>query len=198
MAAKRGTYRRTESTRARIVAAAWQVMVERGFYGTSVALVAERSGMTRAGLMYHFATKEHLLVAVMEERFQKNGLLFTQHAEQGVSVLESFLEMARRRYEDPETATLLMVLAGASIDPANPAHEWFGDRYKMMQEGLTARVEEGQRKGELRRDVDASAIARHLTAMAEGLLLQWLNDPKAVDLVEVTKQYCDMVRAPDR
>src|SRR6478736_4425147 len=106
VATKRGTYRRTEETRATIIAVAWQVMLERGFYGMSIALVAEKSDMTRAGLMYHFPTKEHLLVGVMDSRFQANRAWFTEQQEAGHSVLDTTVEFAKRRVDDPETVTL--------------------------------------------------------------------------------------------
>lgn len=50
-----------ERTRARILGAALALFTERGYAGTSMRDLADRLGMTKAALYYHFASKEALL-----------------------------------------------------------------------------------------------------------------------------------------
>ncbi|MAL97693.1 MAG: hypothetical protein CL583_04495 [Alteromonadaceae bacterium] len=57
-----------ELRRAQIVEAATQLFAETGYEGTSLRDVAERCGMTKAALYYHYTDKEALLRAVVEYR----------------------------------------------------------------------------------------------------------------------------------
>ena len=54
-------------SRRRIVAAAAALMAERGFAGTSIAAVSQRSGLPSGSIYWHFESKEALLGAVVEE-----------------------------------------------------------------------------------------------------------------------------------
>ena len=54
-------------SRRRIIAAAAALMAERGFAGTSIAAVSEKSGLPSGSIYWHFENKEALLGAVIEE-----------------------------------------------------------------------------------------------------------------------------------
>ena len=53
-------------TRRRILEAAAEVFAERGYSGASMRDIAERLGITKAALYYHFASKEDLLDGLVE------------------------------------------------------------------------------------------------------------------------------------
>ncbi|ARN22193.1 TetR/AcrR family transcriptional regulator [Piscinibacter gummiphilus] len=56
------------ATRERVVAAASQLFATRGFAATSIADVAEASGLLKGNLAYYFKTKQSLLEAVVDAR----------------------------------------------------------------------------------------------------------------------------------
>lgn len=63
-----------EGSRALIVAAALELFAARTYAGTSLRDIAERVGMSKAALYYHFPSKEALLVALLGptvERFAR-------------------------------------------------------------------------------------------------------------------------------
>jgi AcrR family transcriptional regulator len=55
------------ASRRKIIDAAAALMAERGFAGTSIAAVSERSGLPSGSIYWHFDSKEALLGAVVEE-----------------------------------------------------------------------------------------------------------------------------------
>ena len=55
-----------EQTRRRILDAALELFTEHSYAGTAVRDIAERLGMTKAALYYHFASKEAVLIALAE------------------------------------------------------------------------------------------------------------------------------------
>ncbi|MBC9732514.1 TetR family transcriptional regulator [Nocardioides sp. zg-578] len=52
--------------RARLLEATVELLVERGFSGTSTTLVSERAGVSRGAQLHHFPTKNALVVAAVE------------------------------------------------------------------------------------------------------------------------------------
>jgi AcrR family transcriptional regulator len=60
-----------EESRQRIVAAAAQIAGERGYEGTSIALVSERSGLPASSIYWHFRDKDQLIAAVIEQSFER-------------------------------------------------------------------------------------------------------------------------------
>ena len=63
---RRGPYAKTQARRAEIARAALDVVTTDGHKAVTVASVAARSGLSEATVAYHFATRDHLLVAAVE------------------------------------------------------------------------------------------------------------------------------------
>jgi AcrR family transcriptional regulator len=55
-------------TRARIQAIALELFTEQGYEATSLREIAQRLGVTKAALYYHFRTKEDIVASMMEDR----------------------------------------------------------------------------------------------------------------------------------
>ena len=70
-AAKRRTRANGEESRQRILDAATRIAGERGYDGTSIALVSERSGLPASSIYWHFEDKDQLIAAVIERTFAR-------------------------------------------------------------------------------------------------------------------------------
>ncbi|HEY7105605.1 MAG TPA: helix-turn-helix domain-containing protein [Acidimicrobiia bacterium] len=60
------TRARARDTRAEILAVAAELFTERGYDSTSLREIAERLGLTKAALYYHFHSKDEILRALIE------------------------------------------------------------------------------------------------------------------------------------
>jgi AcrR family transcriptional regulator len=58
----------TQSTRTRIQAVALDLFTEQGYEKTSLREVAERLGVTKAALYYHFKSKDEIVTSLVEDR----------------------------------------------------------------------------------------------------------------------------------
>lgn len=56
-------------SRARLLAAAWELLAEGGSRATTVQAVSERAGISRGSISWHFGSKEGLIVAVVNSAF---------------------------------------------------------------------------------------------------------------------------------
>jgi AcrR family transcriptional regulator len=63
---KRGRYPKSDVSRERILEAATELFSSRGYAGAGVDRLAERSGIAKTAIYYHFGNKEGLLAAVLE------------------------------------------------------------------------------------------------------------------------------------
>ena len=64
---------RSRAMRARLLEATVELLVERGFAGTSTTLVSERAGVSRGAQLHHFPTKNDLVVAAVEHLTELRG-----------------------------------------------------------------------------------------------------------------------------
>jgi AcrR family transcriptional regulator len=62
----KGRYQRSDLSRERILDAATELFATRGYAGAGVDRLAERSGIAKTAIYYHFGNKEGLLAAVLE------------------------------------------------------------------------------------------------------------------------------------
>ncbi|MFF0423258.1 TetR/AcrR family transcriptional regulator [Streptomyces sp. NPDC004520] len=82
---------RSRATRQRLLEAAVSCLAEHGWAGSTVAVVAERAGVSRGAAQHHFPTREDLFTAaveyVAEERSQALRAVPTDDREQAVAAL---------------------------------------------------------------------------------------------------------------
>lgn len=60
-----------EASSRRILDAAAAVAGERGFHGTSISAVSERSGLPASSIYWHFANKDELIAAVIDRSYRQ-------------------------------------------------------------------------------------------------------------------------------
>ena len=59
-----------DTSRQRILLAATEIAAERGYEGTSIGLVSERSGLPASSIYWHFKDKDALIAAVIDHSFE--------------------------------------------------------------------------------------------------------------------------------
>lgn len=60
-----------EASQQKILDAATEIAAERGYEGTSIGLVSERSGLPASSIYWHFKDKDALIAAVIDRSFEK-------------------------------------------------------------------------------------------------------------------------------
>jgi AcrR family transcriptional regulator len=193
--ATRGAYATGLARREAILQAASEAFATHGYRGASLAMIADRVGMSAPGLLHHFPTKEHLLVDVLALRQERDAARVRALAsERGGRILDALLVLAKRNGASPGLIRLFTMLAAESVDDDHPGHDWFVERYRQSREFVAERLAEEQRIGLIRDDVDPGMIATQILAMFDGLQLQWLLEPGEIDLVTVLDDYLGDLR----
>jgi AcrR family transcriptional regulator len=191
---ERGTYAKGRERREKILAAAWDAFARQGYRGASLARIAERAGVSDAGLLHHFPSKQLLLLALLERRDEQdrdriNGAVAAQAA-----LGDALLQLCAENAATPALVQLFTVMAAESIEHAHPGHQWFRDRYRRVHAELAGHVAAAQERGELDPALDAGSIATQLLALLDGLQLQWLLEPVRVDMVTALRDFLAALR----
>ncbi|GAA4157005.1 TetR/AcrR family transcriptional regulator [Leifsonia shinshuensis] len=188
-ATRRGSYAVGRARREQILDIATERFAQSGYSATSLARIAQDVGLTTPGLMHHFPSKQHLLLAVAERRFDLAGqLAFNAPADtDGLGPLRLMLRLAAMFQSQPGLMELFVLLSAEAADPDSPAHELYAARYERVIGELESLFHTSVEAGHLRRDVDYRAVARECIALADGLQLQWVLSRGGIDLVALTK-----------
>lgn len=186
----------TADRRSEILDAAIRVFSEAGFHGGTLREVAERVGMSQAGLLHHFANKEQLLEAVLTHRDQVARDRLGHDLPSGAGFLAALVELTSYNATTPGLVALFAVLSSEATARDHPGHAFFRERYTWVRSLIEKAVVVGQADGELRADLDATEVARTLIALLDGLQLQWLYEDEGFDMTAPLEAYVESLRTP--
>jgi len=175
-----------EVRRARIVAEAFRIVGERGYHGFTVQALAERCGLTNAGLLHYFGSKDDLLLALLDE-IEGQGetpvaplVVALERAAPSpagrraaiAAILSSMIEPV---VANPEQGRFVCVLRAEAMEPSHPAHDWFAARDRETMDLIVRLLDP--------LGGDTPPLARQLVAALNGLVGQWLQSGQGFDLM---------------
>jgi AcrR family transcriptional regulator len=178
---RRGEYAQTPARRQEIVNAGLSVFSSAGFHRGSLRDVAERAGLSQAGLLHHFPSKKHLLKAVLIWRDDVARRQLGEPVPDG-------LDLIRRLVARPPTTRtrelvrLHVIVSAEGVVADHPVHGYVFERHASLFTTVRQAFERAAVTGELRRDVDCAVAARALIALMDGLQVQWLLHPAGADM----------------
>ncbi|AEV74477.1 transcriptional regulator [Mycolicibacterium rhodesiae NBB3] len=176
-----------EDRRQRILAVAERLLARNGWRNTSLAQIAKEAGVTPAGLLHHFESKDQLLNAVLDARDADDEI----HADYLSGDLIAELSRVPERFaRSPELIGTFTVLLVENIAPDAPLHDRLHDRYRAAEGIITRLIERGQRDGRYRTDFDVATKAIEILAFINGMETLWLLDP-SIPLADVFKRYAE-------
>jgi AcrR family transcriptional regulator len=185
----RGEYSKSAARRLEIIRAAVEVFSGAGFHKGSLRDVADKVGLSQAGVLHHYPTKTHLLEAVLTWRDDEALKRMGDPPPQGVAMLRAMVDLAEYNETTPELVELYATLSAEATSPDHPAHAYFVSRYARVTDHLRRAFEHAAVNGQVQRGVDCASAARTLVALMDGLELQWLLTPDSVDMAADLRRY---------
>ncbi|AYG03210.1 TetR/AcrR family transcriptional regulator [Gryllotalpicola protaetiae] len=176
---------RTAETRRRILSAATTVFGAKGYNKGSLIEIAELAGMTHAGVLHHFGSKDNLLIAVLEYRDDEDVAHLERHqAPTGDELLRHMLGTVRLNLTRAGLVQAYAVLSAESVTDSHPAAAFFRSRFdglrRMIADAYATVAPEGTTEERL------LAAASATIAVMDGLQVQWLHD-ETVDMPEAVE-----------
>ncbi|MCI9890100.1 TetR/AcrR family transcriptional regulator [Micrococcales bacterium 31B] len=183
-------YAKGKSRKLEIIEKATAVFGEVGYHGSSLRDIGARVGISHAGLLHHFGSKEGLLTAVLVYRDWLSSEAAKASGEHHAT--DPFLGLvatAERNMEQGALVELFAVLAAEASNHDHPAHDFFVARYATLRRDVTAACQALHEQTRLRPGVDPEWLATAIIALMDGLQVQWLLDPESVDMGAATRTF---------
>lgn len=115
----RGLQKRGLTTRAALLDAALECLVERGYADTTLTEVAARAGLSRGAQLHHFPTKAELLTAAVGHLFDRRIAEFRKafaNFDTGADQLESTIDLLWSMYQGPSFVAWVELWVAARND----------------------------------------------------------------------------------
>ncbi len=192
--AGRGPYAKGVQKRDEILSAALDVIAEHGYSRASLRELADAVGLSQAGVLHYFSSKEELLADVLRKRDENDlAAAFGANPEAPQADSEAFVRTIRHNADVPGLVQLYSRLSAEATDPEHPAHDFFTERYRMFLELMAEHVRLRQAAGLIRPDLDPEQTSRLLLALTDGLQTQWLMDP-SVDMAAHVSEFLRLLQ----
>ncbi|MDX8034601.1 ScbR family autoregulator-binding transcription factor [Lentzea sp. BCCO 10_0856] len=161
---------RAYATREAILHAAAEEFDRLGYERTSLTAVLARAGLTKGAFYFHFASKEAVAAALIEQQSETWAQMRESWRLRGVDPLSAlhgmFVESADRMAADVVLRAGVRLNADREIGyPGVPS------AHAMWEKLITGYLAEAQQRGDLRSGVDPEAVARTLCGAALGARL---------------------------
>ena len=162
----------SRNTRSRIVTASWELFYEKGYDDTTVDDIVERSGTSKGSFYHYFAGKDALLRSLstlFDEKYQELSPKI-----QDMDSFSALIFLNRELFfliENTVSLELLARLLSTQLVTASEKH--LMDQSRVYFRLLRKICAEGQRKGELRRDIPVNELVRAYALQERALMYDW-------------------------
>jgi len=174
----------TAQRRQEVLDAARQVFAAKGFHAGTLGDVAALAGMSQAGVLHHFGSKEDLLRAVLDQRDNLDSS--EARAAYGLDYFRHLITVAKLNESRRGIVQAYVVLSAEAATEGNPGTDYFAGRFEWLR-GLVM--------GELRKlspvddplsEPELTVAASNIIALMDGLQTQWLLNPGSFSLADAT------------
>lgn len=178
----------TRRKRAEILDAAIDIFGNKGYANGTLADIAERVEMTHAGVLHHFGSKQNLLLEMLTYRDQTDlAELDERHMPDGAELFVHLVRTALLNSQRAGVVQVYTVLSAEAVTDDHPARPFFDERYttlRRMVAGAFHLLCEQEGIGE---PATIGAASASILAVMDGLQLQWLLHPEAIELAETSE-----------
>jgi AcrR family transcriptional regulator len=177
-----------ELSRERILDAATEIAAERGYEGTSIALVSKKCGLPASSIYWHFEDKDDLIAAVIERSFA-SWLAAWQFPDEGDApdrMKGMAMQIAKALLDSPDFIRLGLMLA-LERRPVEPRARAMFLQARAQAYGQLVDVI-GELTPELT-DAQTHQLATYAMAGADGLFIAKEIGRDAVDLIALFEMH---------
>jgi AcrR family transcriptional regulator len=166
--------------RKQILDSAIALFAPRGVDRASLRTIGEAIGVSHTALRHYFASRDELLV----ETYRTHEARAAGEAHTvSESAVGQIIEAAERNRSIPGLVELYATLTTDALQEQHAVtREFIRGRFDSLRKLLAARIEAGQQAGRIAADINPVDSAALVIAASDGLQIQWLLDPDAVDV----------------
>jgi AcrR family transcriptional regulator len=175
-----------------IIGSAYKTMARRGSHRMSLQDVAEEAGVSKALLLYHFGSKDALLLAAMKWALERTEARIRAELESSQDAVGQIEALVDAIFVEPEANRDFYLFYLDLIEHAGrvPSFGQLSTTLNDIINGLFGEViAKGEREGVFA-VADVGVAARHMRALIEGTFLQWIQTDDWRDNHRAWKEEC--------
>jgi AcrR family transcriptional regulator len=175
-----------------IIRSAYRTMARRGSHRMSLQDIADEAGVSKALLLYHFGSKDALLLAAMKWAVERTAARIRGQLESGGSPQDQIAALIDAIFIEPEANREFYLFYLDLIEHAGRVPS-FGELSTMLTEIINGLYREVIAEG-VRVEVfdvpDVEVAARDMRALIEGTFLQWIQTEDWQQNHQLWKEQC--------
>lgn len=185
MSSRGGRYPKGVARRAELLRTTLSVLERLGDSNSSMRTIATEAGISLAGLLHYFPTRDALMLALLEMIDEENVRSYEAAQSSGTPVnpAELFIAAMERNMTTPVYALAYISIVGASTNPGHPAGAHLAQRYETFRDAVAVYIRSEQAAGRIEANVDPEFAASSILAAVDGIQVQWLHD-RTIDTAE--------------
>lgn len=162
-----------DQTRQRLLESAFAEIHRNGFRGASLETILKETGVTKGALYHHFGSKAKLGLAVIEEMVRPFVETNWKPVQEEENIVDAAIALTRRLTAERNTLALKLGCPFNNlIQEMAPLDEDFRAALNGIlqdwRDGMIEGLRLGQRRGQIRSDIDAEATADFVISAVEG------------------------------
>ena len=162
----------------RLIQAAFELFVIRGYHATSLEAISSKAGLTKGSVYFYFGSKEKLILHMFEVLREDlvDGLVATlrnpvgSHVDHIIRYIHKGADFGAER---PNELLFMIQIAIEFARQENVIATAIRELYGDVHAAVEAVVSEAQAVGSMSSDIDARSFASMIVAVHDGMMLEW-------------------------
>ncbi|OPY61418.1 MAG: HTH-type transcriptional repressor KstR2 [Syntrophorhabdaceae bacterium PtaU1.Bin034] len=183
-----------ENVRERIIDASIKLFLTKGFVGTTTKELTDAAGVAKGTLYWHFTGKDQILEEILEKFFYE---LWEQAFDTANSAQGGFIPKFKAFYrfitefarEKKELLLVSSTVLGEIAGTGSVAEGKMKGIQTRAHDFITSLIDQGQKEGVVRKDLDINIQAHIIIANFVGMHLQWCLLGDSFDAVAYARAY---------
>lgn len=185
-----------EARRKQLVEVAIETIADAGFMNTTLADIARRADISKGVISYHFENKDELIDEVIRTLLRTSYEFIHARVEAAPDAVSQKLNAYIRAsfeymMQYPMRAAAQVDLWGSFVS-AEAKHDFNVTSYDPCRRYLSALIIAGQERGDIRA-MPSLILAALIQGIIDGLMMQWVFAPEAIDLTTCADHTVQMV-----
>lgn len=167
----------------RILSAALQVFSNQGYYSTNVSDIANVAEVSQGTIYNYFESKEQIMLEVFkkweETFFSQSQVEALQSAQSAKEALQAFGSHVAEIFEQTKEFLPIQIELWSQVNHNSVIKSGFKKIFSKQRELIASLLLKGIQEGEFRK-LNPEMVATLLISVFDGLIMQYLCDPKKV------------------
>ncbi len=184
--------------RAQVIQAVRKCVTENGIQGATVRAVAAKAGVSTGILNYYFESREQLIEETLHdacERVLDRISELSIRPESPLSKLHILVNSALPVGQDEREGNAFWVHYWAEAMNSTRLRQAHAEHYARWWASIEDAIREGQKLGVFRREVDARAVTRTVTALIDGLTVHTMLDERTTPASDTRRLVMEYIAA---